>query len=187
MKKTLILLCMAIGILSAQGLIVNGDFEQNLSVGWQQASNNPTFQIYRYTYFDPDPDYEVFVYKYNSDGYISLFQSVNVANTNLNFACYAKFYTFDNNIGDWSGAAVVISYINAADVTLGETRICSFSDSDCPWANSPTLHLITVTDTNWHDFFLNINDELANLSAVNPLEISKIQVALFDTTEFCDS
>jgi hypothetical protein len=187
MKKYLIVMLMLVSIVFADNLLVNGDFEQTLSVGWQQTTLGIPFIIDRATHYDGDPDYEALVLKSSSNGFASLHQIVALLSTDIIFSCNAKLYAYDNTYGDWAGAAVILSYMDASNTILGETRICRISDADCPWADSPTLHLIIATDGNWNNYSFNIADELTNLSGINPLEVSNIQIALFDTSKWCGS
>jgi hypothetical protein len=187
MKKYLIVILMLVSIVFADNLLANGDFEQDLAVGWQQTTLGIPFIIDRATHYDGDPDYEALVLKSSSNGFASLHQIVALPTTDIYFSCTAKLYAYDNTAGDWAGAAVILSYMNASNTILGETRICRFSDADCPWADSPTLHLMIAADGNWNNYSFNIADELTNLSGVNPLEVSKLQIALFDTSKWCAS
>jgi hypothetical protein len=184
MKKILAISLAIIAVSYARGLFTNGDFEQDLTVGWTQAQSGANITFNRATNYDTDPDYEAYVYKGSGSGYAKLFQVVDIPSTDLIFTADAKIYAYDNNADTlcWAGAAVIISYLNASNSVLGETRIC-MRTAPCPWQNSSTLHLIPVSDSLWHNHSFNINDELANLPGVNPSNVVKIQIALFDTTD----
>ncbi len=187
MNRYMVLIFLLVGFVTAGNLLINADFEQDLSVGWQQSTLGIPYIITRNTALQGDPDYEVMVHKGSGSGYAMLYQTVDIPETDIGFACTAALYGYDNTIGDWAAAAVIISYMNASGTTLGETRICKYSDADCPWSDSPTIHLIVAADNNWHTYSFNIDEELNNLSGVNPLEVSKMQIALFDTSEWCAS
>ncbi len=178
-------LVLIIGLAQASNFLINGDFEQPLDIGWQDTIVLGGY-IDRSTIYEPDPDYEVMLYKSGSDGYISLFQTASIPSTNLDFSCRTKLYAYRNTPGDWAGSGIIVTYLDDLENQLGETRICYYT-ADCPWTNSPYLHLIVVTDNDWHDYAFNIDEELTNLSGVNAAEIAKIRVAVFDTTQFCDS
>jgi hypothetical protein len=186
-KKYLILILTMWGFVSAGNLMINGDFEESLLHGWLQARSGLNIVINRAINYDPDPDYEVYVSKANLDGYARLYQVINILDfplTELEFSANAKLYAYDDWPGAWTAAAVIVSYLNGSDSLLGETKICRYS-LDCPWVSCSTLHLITVSDTNWNNYSFNIVDELENLPGINPLEISKIEVALFCTNDWC--
>lgn len=182
MNKLMILVCV-ISIGSGGVLLTNGDFEQTLTTGWQQQTSGSSITIDRQTTYDPDPNYEVQVYKGAGSGYARLLQEVAIPTTDLEFSIAAKMYAFDNNADTlcWAGAAVIVSYKNAAGSVLGETRICQFT-TPCPWTSSSTLHLIFVSDSLWHTYSFNVDDELLNLPGVNPANVASIEVALYDTT-----
>jgi hypothetical protein len=134
--------------------------------------------------YHPDADYEVRVEKGDGSGFAKLFQTVNIPTTDLDFSCSAKMWAYDNHATAWCGAAVWISYLNASNTLLGETMICMRSTQN-PWNNTSTRHVIPVTDSLWHSYSFNINNELTNLPGVNPSQIAKIQVALYDTCYDC--
>lgn len=186
MNRYLILI-LIIGICTASNYITNGDFEQPLATGWTQYSSNAYGGIMRGSGYHPDPDYEAYVYRigqYSSaGGYEKLYQTVDIPLIDIDFSVSLKLYAWDNG-SSWCGAACVLSYLDDSDVVLGKTRIC-YESPGCPWSNSPTQHLIAVYDSSWHDYTFNINDELQNLSGVNPLNVAKITVTLMDTAYCC--
>lgn len=176
----LILLATAAG---ASVLIDNGNFEQDLTVGWSEAVSGTNTSILRGTSYDPDPDYEAYVYKGTGDGYAKLFQSTYIPTTDLDFSVSAKVDASSNSTTCWAGAAFVITYMNVTGDVLGETMICR-STSASTWANSSTRHLIVVADANWHDYAFNINSELANLPGISTADVARIEVSLYG---FADS
>ncbi len=179
------LLLVALG--SASVLLTNGDFEQDLSVGWTLSGTMYSLDtVDRATNYDPDPDYEARVKKYDAP-YVKLAQTVDIPTTDLQFAVDVKLYAeeFDPLDVYWATAAIVLYYQDAEDNLLGQTRIC-YNTPHCPYTNSNIFHMIEVgSGTNWYDYSFNVNDELDNLSGVNPADIAKIQVALYDTTDGC--
>ncbi|MBE0432541.1 hypothetical protein IBX73_03635 [candidate division WOR-3 bacterium] len=162
---------------SASVLITNGDFEQDLSVGWTQTINGANASIIRGTTYDPDPDYEVYVYKGTGTGHAKLHQTAHIPTTNLEFAASLKLYASSNSTTCWAAGALVIEYLDDLGDLLGETMIC-YKSSVCPWTNTPTRHIITPADSFWHDYAFNIDTELTNLSGVNPGDIKRIQITL---------
>ncbi len=185
--KFLLPLCILLVFLLAQclavELITNGDFEQPLTTHWEQITSGPNTIINRATHYDPDPDYEVYVYKGIGSGYARLYQTVNIPSTDLDFTVHAKSYVYASSSA-WAGAAVVISYLDELGFLLGETYICART-TYCPWTNNPTFHIIDISDSLWHNYGFNINDELSHLSGVNPLDINQIQISLFDEIYHC--
>lgn len=178
-----VILFVIIGISSAAVLLTNGDFEQPLTTGWFQTASGPYTTINRATDYDPDPDYEAFVYKGILNGYARLYQVIDILDfplTDLEFSVNTKLYAWDNHIIAWAGAAVVISYIDESDSLLGDTKICARS-TQCPWTNTSTCHIIEPPDSLWHNYAFNINDELTNFTGINPSAIKKIEISLLAT------
>jgi len=185
-KLVFMLFVAAISIGTAGNFLVNGNFEQDLTVGWTSYMADPTYgydTIVRGTGFDPDADYEA--YTLSTFGYVTrLTQTVDIPSTdNFTFAIKTKIDAFDNEADTlcWAASAVVVYYQNASGATLGETRICRYS-TPCPWVGTSTVHLIPAADTLWHTYSFTLNTELGNLPGVTPSQVKKIQVCLLDTT-----
>lgn len=173
-----------VGLLSGGNWVINGDFEEGLSTGWTTAQGGPNITINRATNYDPDHDYELLAQKGVGSGYIRISQTIDIPSTdNFNFSINAKLYAYDNNTDTltYAGATVIVGYRSATGTLLGETRICQFT-APCPWQNTSTCHLIFVSDSLWRTHSFNLNTELGNLPGVNPLNVKKIEIALYDTT-----
>lgn len=177
-------LLLLVAFCSAGALLTNGDFEQDIGVGWQQSSGGAAVIINRGTTYDPDPDHEIFLEKGTGSGYAKVLQQVSIPTVDLAFSIDAKFYSYDNNEDTlcWAGAAVMVAYYDETDTFLGCTRICSHTEP-CPWENSSTEHVIEIQDTVWHDFSFDVADEFDYLPGITPSEVAKIAVVLFDTTD----
>lgn len=182
MYRYLTLLFLAV-LGSASVLITNGDFEQDLSVGWTETINGSNTSILRQTNYDPDPDYEAYVYKGTGDGYAKLAQTAHVPTTDLQFSVSVKLMASSNSTTCWAGAAFVLTYMDNSGEILGTTMICRMSSAST-WTNSPTRHLIVAADTNWNDYAFNINAEMDNLPGINPVDVARIEVSLYG---FADS
>lgn len=176
-------LLLAVGLLpafaastaQAENLIVNGDFEQPLLPPWSLFTGG-VCTIERLTDLDPDPDYEVHV-DLAGGGAGQLIQVVPVPDTEIDFTGHMRFHA--DGTGDaWAGAAVVLSYLNSAQELLGETRLGAWTHS-CPWESGPASHLIGMPDDVWLDWSFNINEELVELPAVDPLAVRYVRVALY--------
>ena len=177
MRRLLILVLM-VGIGAASNYIDNGDFEQPLTIGWVQTAAGGGTTINRGTNYDPDSDYEVYLYKATgTTGYAQLWQISDVPTCNIPVSFNAKLYAWDNHQDAWAGAAIVIGYLDDSNTLLGETRIANMSPG-CPWANTADCHIIAIYDSLWHNYSFNIGDELANVPAVDPDEVTKIRVFL---------
>lgn len=171
-------LFLVIGMSSAAVLITNGEFEEPLETGWfQGSSGSGVMTIVRETYFDPDPDYEVFVHKGDETGSIKLFQTVVIPTTDLEFSVNAKLIVYGTSAQCWSGAGVCILYLNASNVVLGSSKICAGTVA-CPWQSNDSCHVVAAIDTLWNSYAFNIDDELVNVPAVNGSDVAKIQISL---------
>ena len=173
-----LLLILAPGLLGVE-LLENGDFEEDLSLGWTQELGGANYEIDRGTEFRLDPDYEVYVKKYLQE-YVMLKQTVPVVGLNLHFCGEVRFAPScaPNTYGYGAASAIRLLYQNSSGETLGETRIFN-GTSDCDWTSAESLHLIEVHDDLWQEVHLLIQDEMEYLPAVNPAEVTQITVGLY--------
>ncbi len=180
--RLLILLPLLFGFTAAQNLLVNGDFEQELSVGWTAGKDgNGTHTIERQTTPQPDPDYEAYLKQESGEGWVRLRQVVDVAGPYLELTFHAQF-GFECPSFCWPVASVCVEYYDAEDALLGETRFYHH-DVQCDWTRTSTLDLIDIVDPTWNQYTLNIREEINNnLSGVNAEEIRKLGVALYNYT-----
>jgi hypothetical protein len=184
MRKLVLLLPLLLGLGFGQNLLLNGDFEQPLSTGWTETHEGYGIITFdRQTYYDPDPDYEAMDSIYSGAGSTRLTQIVEVPGPLLQLNFTAKFALGGGTSSTcWPVASFAVSYYDALDNKLGETRFY-LHDSNCTWIATPTLSLIEVSSLDWQNYQLNIADELnTNLPGVDPALVMRVGVALFDTT-----
>lgn len=180
--RTISLLILCAMTASASVLLTNGDFEQTLDTGWEEALNGYYASIGVATYLDPDPDYEAWATD-SYGGYAKIYQTVDIPCTDLTFSVDAKFYAYDNNEDTlcWAGAAVVLSYMDETSTVLGQTYMGMHTEP-CPWDDITNNHVILAPDTNWNTYAFNINSELGNIP-ISPSSIKKIEVAVYSVTD----
>ncbi len=180
MKKTVLLVSLLLAVAFSQELLTNGNFEQDLSIGWSRDTYGMTY-IARDTTYRPAPGYAALDSLYGY-GWSRLNQTVDVPGILLALQFWAKFEIAGTSSSCWPVAAVTLSYLDASDNLLGETRIYDHNQY-CTWAPGPTLSLIEVTNPDWTEYNLDVAQEIsANLPGVNPGDISKVRVSLSDTT-----
>jgi hypothetical protein len=186
MQKILLVSAMCLlfaGPAAADELLINGDFEQPLDVGWTDTVANEagTFAFERAdTFGQPTPGFAAKVTKYLAR-YASLRQTVDVPNLDLNLSFDGRFKIAGGSSTCWPVASFWIRYADASGLELGNTRIC-LSSVYSTWTKSDTVSLIEITDTTgaWHNYSLNLKQELAtNLPGINPDNVKKITVDLF--------
>ncbi len=180
--KLLLVLPAVLGLALAQNLLTNGDFEQDLSVGWTiVGEGSGTHTCDRNTAYQPDPDYEAMAYQYDNPGSARLSQRVAVPGIQLQLSFWASFYEAGGSSTCWPAACFQVCYYDLADALLGETRYYYSTYAD--WTPSPTLSLKRITNPVWAEYTLGIAEELAqNLPGVNPGQVAKVEVALYAYT-----
>lgn len=183
MKLKLVLaLLFVLGAGVSQELLTNGDFEQDLTVGWTYTDSGVgTHEALRDTGFQPDPDYEGYTYQYDNPGWARLSQAVDVPGAMEQLSFSASFEEVGGTSSCWPAACVSVCYLDASSTLLGETRY--YYSTYANWVASPTLSLIRVTDPAWNQYRLGIAEELeTNLPGVNPAVVARIEVALLSYT-----
>ncbi len=183
MKRLLFLLPALLAATAfGQNLLTNGDFEQELTVGWTfTGSGTGTHTADRATTYQADPDYEAMTYQWDNPGDARLGQTVMVPGPLVELEFSASFAESGGVTTCWPAACFSVCYYDAGSTLLGETRYYYSTYAD--WVPSPTLSLYRVTDPSWAQYNLNVVDELArNLPGVNPGEVAKIDVALYSYT-----
>jgi hypothetical protein len=183
LAAALLLLGAAAGQATPLECVVNGDFEQELEVGWQQLDEATNAAIARNADLDDDPDQELGLRFNNGVGEISVWQRFAIPNTDLDIATTIRARASGSG-GAWVAAGFRLGYLDRNMVVLGRTFIGRMS-SDCPWFGSPTLHLVTSAHDEWEQYSFNLNDELANLPGVDPSEVAYLEVEVFSVADNC--
>jgi len=177
------LLLLLAGPAAAGELLVNGDFEQALDVGWTDTVENEAglFAFDRAdTFGQPTPGFAAKVHK-ELARYASLRQTVDVPNVDLTLTFDGRFLIGGGSSTCWPVASVWVRYGDAAGLELGNTRIC-LSSVYSDWTKSDTVSLIEIADTTgaWHNYTLELKDELTNhLPGINPDSVRKITIDLY--------
>jgi hypothetical protein len=182
MKATVTLaLAMLVGLASAN-MLVNGDFEQAIDVGWDTIAVNfaggDTF-TWSDTLGQPSPGQAVSVRKYLAQ-YASLNQTVDIPDVNLTLSFDGRLEIGGGSSTCWPVAAVVIRYLDSAGVSLGNTMLY-LHDQYCDWPASDTQSLIEVmTPGVWTPYSIDIADELSrNLSGIAATHVRKLTIDLY--------
>ncbi len=164
-------------------MITNGDFEQELAIGWIERTGATSATITRTTTADPDPDYEVQLIVDNGVGALELVQRCPVPDLDLSVSVKLSARA-DGTSGAWSVAGVRLTYRDRTLSTLGTTAIVVPS-VDCPWVSTSTFHLITAQPGIWETFSFALSDELLNLPDVDPAAIEWLHVEVLIEAENC--
>jgi hypothetical protein len=181
MKRIFVLSSFLVGLGLGQGLLVNGDFEQDLSVGWKLDTSGTYIGVDRIQGYGPDSTWVARDSMYGF-GHSRLYQIVDVPGSRLSLSFQAAFDSSGGSSSCWLVAAVVVGYYDSSSTLLGQTRFY-LHNPRCNWRSSGTLSLIDVKNKNWSQYSLDVSSELSQrLPGVNPGAIKKLGVALFDTT-----
>ncbi len=163
--------------------LLNGDFEQDLSIGWQQEIVGGAGTITRSTTYDPDPDYEVRLLKTTGTGYVWLYQSVWLPDLGAVFSAAGKIDASATSTA-WAAAGFLLEYLGDDDSVLGKTFLGT-TTRYCPWENSPMFHIIDAIPGEWVDYSFVLGEELQNLPGVDTLRIRRVRVGLLAEASDC--
>ncbi len=181
MRIAAFLLVVLAGLASAN-LLVNGDFEQTIDVGWDTIAVNyaggDTF-TWSDTLGQPSPGHAVAVRKYLAQ-YASLSQTVNIPDVNLTLTFDGRLQIGGGSSTCWPVAAFIVRYLDSAGVSLGNTMLY-LHDQYCTWVASDTQSLVDVmTPGAWTQFSLDIADELAtHLPGIAAANVKQLTVELY--------
>ena len=170
------------GLAQATELLINGDFEQALDVGWTDTVVGTTGSYFferTDTLGQPTPGFAARVYKYLAS-YASLSQTVDVPDVNLNFSLHGRLRIGGGSSTCWPVAAIILRYKNSSGSELGNTKMWVHSEY-ATWTSSDTAHLIEInTPETWETYGLDVAQEIASyLPGVNPTEVRKVTIELY--------
>ena len=167
----------------AEILIVNGDFELPFEPEWVPTASGGGATIDRATVYDPDPDYEARVLLVVT-GFGRLRQMVWAPDTQVQVSARVRVLAEASTSDVWAAAALVFEYYDAAQELLGETRLGTWTH-ECPWVESSSVNLLALPNNMWFDLFLDLNEEVVALPAVDPADVQYIGVALYTNAAEC--
>jgi hypothetical protein len=181
-KYVLCLIPLILALVSGQELLINGDFEQELTVGWDTTSEGSgTHEYTRDASYHPDPDFEACAYQYDNPGSAKIGQTVAVSAPMLELSFWAKFEEGGGSSTCWPAACFYLAYLDAGGAKLGETRY--YYGTYVTWVSDDTLHLIQVANPDWTEYTLDVMLELTeNLPSINPADVAQVEVAIWAPT-----
>jgi len=182
MRTAIVLALAALAGLASANLLVNGDFEQTIDVGWDTLAGNEaggdTF-TWSDTLGQPSPGKAVAVRKYLAR-FASMSQTVDVPGVNLTLTFDGRLEIGGGSSTCWPVASFVVRYLDSAGTSLGNTKIY-LHDQYCTWASSDTQSLIDITTPGvWTPFSLDVADELSkNLPGIAAANVKKLTIDLY--------
>jgi hypothetical protein len=181
-KTASLLVLLALAGFAPANLLVNGDFEQAMDVGWDTIAVNfaggDTF-TWSDTLGQPSSGHAVSVRKYLAQ-YASLYQTVDIPDVNLTLSFDGCLEIGGGSSTCWPVAAFVLRYLDSSGVSLGNTKLY-LHDQYCDWPASDTQSLIEATTPGvWTPFRIDIADELSkNLPGVAAASVKKLTIDLY--------
>lgn len=178
-----LILAAAFGLAPASNLVVNGGFEQDLSVGWTyQQSGYGSRTNERRPWSPPDTGNYCYQRQYGGPGFAKLYQLIDVAGPDLSFSFWASFGIGGGSSTCWPAASVFLEYYDHRGLWIGETR-WYYHNQYCTWQPAPNRNLISIGDPAWMPYGLNVREEIeGNLPGVNADALRRVGVAIYSYT-----
>lgn len=186
--KNLFLISIFSNAISGQELLINGDFSQH-DEGWDTTSIIASADVREHEIrVDQSLSFTLNGVCYNNGSSLKAVQTVDVSNYELNgihFSGDLRFAT--RGTEGMNFAALALIYLNDKGVSLGSTKIYSFSSvagvplSDVGWLNETNQNTYQVTEANWKEYRLSIKEEVSKIGSINPNDVEAITVLILDT------
>jgi len=158
-------------------LATNGDFEDELADGWQVSHQGESSFCVRGRQLEEDADYEVVLYKGAGDGYARLSQRIALPSLEATFSIRAQLEASRTGAGPWAAAAVLLFYRDQLGNLLATTCIARHT-AQCPWSNTPEMHLISVPDEAWHTYAFTLREALAYFTTLDLSRVAYLEVCI---------
>lgn len=182
MKKFVLPIILVLAFGFGQNLLTNGNFDQPLDVGWTRSTGGSGYVTIARDTFWPGTGYQAFDSLYSGPGWGKLGQTVDVPGITLMLSFWAKFDAYGTSTTCWPAGCINVGYYDDMSNLLGQTRFY-YSNQYCTWTPTSTFSLINITNPDWNRYTLDIAQELSSkLPGINPGAVSKVEVALYDTT-----
>jgi len=167
--------------------LTNGGFELPLDSGWVQTVANE-FGTRGYiersdTLGQPGGGFAVRLYKFQRER-VALSQTFELE-TPAQVVRFDARFRLGADVPCTPVATVAFNYLDSTGVRLGRT-LFYLPSSYCTWTDSDSLHLIRVTDTTgaWHEYRLNLEDELSqSLPLVDRSRVCHLGIELVASVE----
>lgn len=168
----------------ANSELLNGSFEQPLSVGWQEESGTEYGAAFERsdTFGQPGAGKAAKVMQ-DDQGYARLSQTVELPDLFYMLMFDARF-TVGGSISCNPVARISTVYLDGSNRQLGRTEW--YLSGSRAFSSSDTCHRQVVASAGvWTGFELNISDELADsLSGVNPASVKRLRIVVEPQVEF---
>jgi hypothetical protein len=155
-------------------VLLNGDFEQELNIGWQTSSNDYTGSS-EITRNQVEKNHYAHLIK-DLCGYAELSQIINLDNLNQDLSARLNLNATSNRAGYNATAAFILSFLDKENKVLAETQIAYSTDQ---LTNTPVPYSYPAKPAEWKTYTLNLKDELdKHFSKVDVSKIKKLKITL---------
>ncbi|MEO0094229.1 MAG: hypothetical protein ABIK67_08265 [candidate division WOR-3 bacterium] len=163
--------------------LINGDFEQDLKVGWQISTKDydGSSKIKRVKVKD---NYYAKVEKIWC-GYAELFQIIQLTNLDQDLSVRLRLNANSNRDGYSALAAFILSFLDEEDKTLARIRIAY---STKVLTNTPMEYNYSALPNKWQTNTINLREELKHFPKIDFKKIAKLKISLYaygSNTEGC--
>ena len=165
-------------------LIVNGNFEERWTVGWERMVGDPsTGANHVKIVYSADGEGDDDLYLYHSgESYMTLYQCIQVVSSNLLFSASFKLGPV---AGRKATSMIELQYGDSKGRHIGSTRLINYDYSPFIYGRRGTLNTGFVNhikmETRWYrNYTINLREEIINnLPAIDPDRVKDIIVILY--------
>jgi hypothetical protein len=155
-------------------ILHNGDFEQELNIGWQTSSDDYSGSS-EITRDQIEKNHYAHLIK-DLCGYAELSQIINLVNLNQNISVRLNLNATSNRAGYTATAAFILSFLDKENKVLAETQIAYSTDQ---LTNTPVPYSYPAKPSEWETHTLNLKDELdKHFSKIDVSKIKKLKITL---------
>lgn len=154
--------------------LMNGDFEQELVIGWQKA--NKDYVGYKSIKLLGINKNNYAYVKKDMCGYAELYQIIKLDNLNQSLSVRLNLNAYANRQGYSATSAFTIGFLDEENNVIAETRIAY---STAGLSNTPTLYHHQAKPKEWKNHTINLKQEIDRFSKIDPSQIVKLKIALY--------
>ena len=186
----IVVMCVVIALAAySQELLINGDFEDPHGKGWDTVSSiSDTGMVTHSIETEGVLKLSLSGACYTTGSSLKASQVVDVQGLELEGLTFSAKKRFSSHaIEGMNITSIIISYISNSGIPLGSTKLFQFSSiqgvpiNNVGWLNELNQNSYSISDSVWDTISLNVGNEITQIGTINPEDIAKVEVMIFDT------
>ncbi len=155
-------------------ILINGDFEQDLAIGWQVSTKDIAGRSVIYRAESGENHYAYLLKEWC--GYAQLQQIVKLKSLNQVLSFRLRLNARSNRKGYFATAAFIISFLDDNNKSLAETKIAY---STTQLSNTSTSHFYLSEPGEWKNYLIDLKKELnTHFPKIDIGKVKRLKIAL---------